>query len=464
MNYHLIGIGGVSMSGLAKLLISQGHIVSGCDLKDCQIVKLPNGYKAKSTIKQFSHLAIYKGHDTKHITKDLDAVIVTAAAMHENSPANEEIKKAKELGIIIITRSKLIGQLMNDKIGIAITGMHGKTTTTTMIGEILEKAGYDPTVLVGSTVKKWGGNVRLPSHFAKASRDNYFVVEACEYERQMLDFRPKIAVILNLEAEHLDTYPGGIKDIRQAFKKFIKLLPKNGLLVVNQDDKNIMPLTKAAKCKVKRFTIKKPWPGLSLKVPGKHNLIDATAAARVCHELGVSHEIIKNTLNNFTGADRRFELKGEKNGVTVIDDYGHHPTEIKATIQAANEYRVRVQSKSKLKPLTQTSKLIVVFQPHQYTRTKLLFNDFVKSFGGVDKLIISDIYLIAGREPQEARADFSRNLVEAIKTQGINAEYIASYDKIVEELRKIAKAGDLILTIGATEIYKVGEQLLNPKP
>ncbi|MCL5795303.1 MAG: Mur ligase domain-containing protein [Patescibacteria group bacterium] len=195
MNYHLIGIGGVSMSGLAKLLVAQGNIVSGCDLKNLKAYDL----KIKT----------FEGHSPEHITKDLDAVIVTAAAVHTGSPAQKELDKAKELGIKIITRSKLIGQLMNDKIGIAIVGMHGKTTTTTMIGEILEQAGYDPTVLVGSNVKKWKGNVRV-------GKSKYFVAEACEYERQMLDFRPKIAVILNLEEEHLDTYPSGMPEIKKA--------------------------------------------------------------------------------------------------------------------------------------------------------------------------------------------------------------------------------------------------------
>jgi UDP-N-acetylmuramate--alanine ligase len=445
MNYHLIGIGGVSMSGLAKLLVSYSHKVSGCDLKNLTSYSLP--------------LTSYVGHSPDHITKDLDAVIVTAAAVHTDSPAQKELDRAKELGIKIITRSKLIGQLMNDKFGIAIAGMHGKTTTTTMIGEILEQAGYDPTVLVGSNVKKWKGNVRIPKIKDQRSKIKYFVVEACEYERQMLDFRPKIAVILNLEEEHLDTYPGGMPEIKKAFKKFIKLIPKNGLLVLNQDDRNIMSLMKSAQCKIKRFTAKKIWPGLNLRVLGKHNLLDATAAARVCHELGVKHEIIKSALNNFVGADRRFEIKGEKNGITVIDDYGHHPTEIKATIQTALEYKEESKNLI-LNPDKLNSKLIVVFQPHQYTRTKLLFKDFVKSFTGVDKLIISDIYLIAGREPKEARADFSKDLVSAIKKQNIDAEYVSDYAKIAQQLKKIARSGDVILTIGATDIYKVGEEFL----
>ncbi|MCL5795462.1 MAG: UDP-N-acetylmuramate--L-alanine ligase [Patescibacteria group bacterium] len=454
MKYHFIGIGGVSMSGLAALLFDMGNKVSGCDLKKLKA----NSEKLKTFV----------GHDPKHITKDLDGVIVTSAATHQGSPAEKELLEAKKLGIPIIKRSEMIGRLMNEKIGIAIAGMHGKTTTSTMISLILEKAGLDPTCLIGSNVKEWGTNYRLGKTHKSNLRGwrGYFVAEACEYDRAMLDFRPKIAVITNLDTEHLDTYPGGMKDIRQAFKKFIKMLPPNGLLVVWQEDKNLMPLTKAAKCKVKRVSINKPWPGLQLQIPGKHMLLDATLAARVCHELGIDHKIIKEVLNNYTGAGRRFEIKGVKNGITVIDDYGHHPTEIKATIAAASEKLLAIShlpldKANSQKPIAKSQKLIVVFQPHQYTRTKLLFNDFVKAFKGVDKLIITDIYLIAGREPKEARADFSRDLAEAIKKQGIDVEYAPTYADIVNRLKKIAKPGDLVLTLGATDIYKVGEKLLN---
>lgn len=454
MLYHFIGIGGVSMSGLAQLLLEMGNQITGCDIKKFKIKNL--------------ELKIIEGHDSNHITKDLNGVIVTAAALHENSPAKEEVKKARELGVPVIKRSEMIGKLMSRPgiIGIAVSGMHGKTTVSTMVALILERAGLDPSALIGSNVKEWGTNYRY-------GKGKYFVAEACEYKRQMLDFRPKIAVITNLDAEHLDTYPGGVKDIKQAFGRFIRKLPKDGMLIVWREDKNLMQLAQIARKRgntVREVSFKKIWPGLKLQVPGKHNLLDATFAARVCHELGVSSKIIKKTLNSFTGASRRFEIKGIKDGVTVIDDYGHHPTEIKATIEAAREYLVRVKSKS-LEDTNSTlaqgrseerpsslSKLIMVFQPHQYTRTKLLFKDFVKTFNGVDKLIITDIYLIAGRDPAEAKADFSKELVGEIQKQGIDAEYISGYDNISKELKKIAAPGDLIITQGATDIYKVGEE------
>jgi len=440
MKYHFIGIGGVSMSGLARLLLDMGNEVSGCDLKK---LKTEN-----------EKLKIWERHSPDHITKDLDGVILTAAALHENSPAKAEIEKAKNMGIPIIKRSEMIGKLMAKPgiVGIAVSGMHGKTTVSTMIALILEKAGLDPTALIGSDVKEWGSNYRL-------GKGKYFVAEACEYERQMLDFRPKITAITNLEEEHLDTYPGGMKDIKQAFKKFIKKLPKDGILVVWREDKNLMQLAQITKKRgniVREISLKKSWPGLKLKIPGIYNLLDATFAARVCHELGVSSKIIKEALNNYTGAGRRFEIKGVKNGVTVVDDYGHHPTEVKATIQAAHEWLI-ANSKSQI---ANSQKLIVVFQPHQYTRTKLLFNDFAKAFDGVSKLIITDIYLIAGREPAEARADFSKELVKEIQKNGIDAIYAPTYEDAYRELKKITHSGDLILTLGATDIYQVGEEFL----
>jgi UDP-N-acetylmuramate--alanine ligase len=469
MKYHFIGIGGVMMSGLAQLMFDMGHDISGCDLK-----KFPNKSKiinSKSHTNNLQpatyNLKIYEGHNQDHITKDLDGVIVTVAALHESSPAKEEIEYAKKMGIPIIRLRQMINKLMSKPgiIGITVSGMHGKTTTTTMIALILERAGFDPTALIGSDVKEWGTNYRY-------GKGKYFVAEACENRRQMLDLNPKIAVITNLEEEHLDTYPGGMKDIKQAFKKFIKKLPKNGLLIVWREDKNLMQLAAVAKKRgntVREVSLKKLWSGLNLKVPGKHNLLDATFAARVAHEIGVSQKIIKETLNSFTGAARRFEIKGEKNGVTAVDDYGHHPTEIKATIEAAREYirtNFKFETRSTKQILNsnkQNSKLIMVFQPHQYTRTKLLFKDFVSTFDGVDKLIITDIYLIAGREPAEARADFSRELVNEIKKRGIDVMYIHGYDNITKELRKISKPGDLIITQGATDIYKVGEEYLGKK-
>jgi UDP-N-acetylmuramate--alanine ligase len=427
MHYHLIGINGISMSGLAKILKTLGHQVSGCDIE-----------KFKS---QISNLKTYQGHSPDHITKNLDALIISAAI----TPASAgwvEVEKAKKLNIPIITRSKMIGKLMQDRVGIAVAGMHGKTTVSAMITLILEEAGYRPSFLIGGEIPTLG-NARW--------NKEYFVVEACEYARQFLDFRPKIAVITNIEEEHLDTYPGGLPEIRKAFKKFVKLLPKNGLLVLWEDDPATPWLSKVAKCKVKTFSLKKPWPGLKLKIPGKHNILNATAAARVCHELGVSHQIIKNILNDFRGVKRRFEIKGEKNGVLVVDDYGHHPSEIQATLAGAREFYPG-------------RRILCVFQPHQYSRTKMLFSDFARSFSNCDELIIAPIYVVPGRDPRNLilkGENLIKDLVKEIKNKSQkNTIYLESYDKILEYLKKKIRKNDLVITMGATKIYEVGEKLI----
>ena len=272
-----MGIAGVSMSGLQKILETLGDQISGCDIKSDQ----------------------YPTHSAEHINKDLDGVIISAAV---GEAATKELNQAKELKVPVITRAKMINRLMQQKKGIAVAGMHGKTTLSSMITKILKEAGMAPSFLIGGQIPGLGN--------AQWDKGEYFVVEACEYARQFLDLRPKIAVVTNIEEEHLDTYKGGLPEIKKAFIKFVKLLPKNGLLVLCQDDPKVMALKRYAKCKVKTYSVKKPWPGLQLKIPGRFNLQNATAAARVCHEIGVSHQVIKKALNDFIGVKRRFEIKG----------------------------------------------------------------------------------------------------------------------------------------------------------
>lgn len=424
MHYYMLGICGVSMSGIAYLLQKMNNEVSGSDLRKCQIE---------------GNIKVYHGHDKNHIKQNIDRVVYTAAASNKSSQGFVELKKARDLGIKTMKRSELLGQLMNNKFGIAITGMHGKTTVSTMISLILEKAGYDPTCLIGTDVKEWGRNARF-------GKSKYFVVEACEYERQMLDFRPKVALITNMEEEHLDTYTGGMKDIKHAFKKFVKLLPKEGLLVLCADDPNVAMLKKYAKCKVKFYSVKKPWLGLKLQVPGEHNLQNATGAARLCHELGVNSDIIKKTLNNFTGAGRRTEIIGKKHGVLVMDDYAHHPTEIKKTLRG-------------IKEKYPDKRLVVVYQPHQQQRTKILFDDFVGAFGDADKIIMNKVYLIAGRE-KETKENLAKKLTDEIKKKGKDIKYIRNYDEISDYLVGNIEKNDILLTMGATDIYKLGKKYL----
>ncbi|MBI2263420.1 UDP-N-acetylmuramate--L-alanine ligase [Candidatus Berkelbacteria bacterium] len=461
MRYHLIGIKGSSMSGLVKILEAGGHKVTGSDLET---------------------------HNPKNITKDIDWVVVSAAITAQ-SKGYIEVEAAQKLGIPVISRSKLIGKLMSEQYGIAIAGMHGKSTVTAMVGLILEKAGLDPTVLLGAETKEYG-NVKLghslierrvtrlggpPASARSEARTSaggkggagpvaipYFVVEACEYERQFLDFRPKAAIILNIEEEHLDTYPKGLSQIINTFKKFVDLLPKNGILIGNADDKNQKRVLKSAKCKVKTFSQNKPWPGLKLKIPGRFNLTNATAAARLCHELKVDHKIIKEALNNFTGIKRRMEVKGEKNGILVLDDYAHHPTEIQKTLEALKEFYLSPDSSPvALAKGGQNRRLIVVFQPHQYTRTKLLFKYFGAAFKAADQVILADIFAVPGRDfkKEVKEEDLVREIAASSKpSKGV--KYLGAYPKILSYLQKTAQKTDIIVTMGATKIYEVGERFI----
>jgi len=419
MKYHLLGIAGSSMSGLAKILSACGEQVTGCDLTQ-------------------------GGHSPAHIVSGLDAVVISAA-ITPNSEGWIEVEKARKMKIPVFSRSKMIGRLMSEKgrVGIAVAGMHGKTTVSAMIALILKKAGYKPGFLLGGEIKGLGN--------AQYGEGRYFVAEACEYAKQFLDFRPKVAVITNIEEEHLDTYPGGLPEIRKNFKKFVKLLPPNGLLVLWEDDPTTPWLIKCAPCKTKTFSIKKPWPGLKLKIPGEHNLLNALAAARVCHELGVPSQIIKETLNHFTGVKRRFEIKGEAGGVLVVDDYGHHPTEIKATLKAASSFYPE-------------RRIICLFQPHQYSRTKALWLSFAASFAQSDKLILDKIFVVPGRDPGWSVANeknLMERLVKEIQKRGRpETIYLPQEEKILEYLKKEVRGNDLVITMGATKIYQLGEELL----
>lgn len=448
-HYHLVGVCGVSMSGIAQFLLDQGHKVTGSDIKKCTILS-EDGKKIQSL-----------EHKEDNVSKDTDVVIMTSA-ITEGSSGWREIEMAKKLGIKILKRSEMIGELVRDTVSIGVTGMHGKTTTSSMIAYILQKAELSPSYLIGGVVRdlkssaKLGKAIKpifdkdkkylLPNNVLKNGLVNYFVVEACEYDRSFLDIKPKIGVITNIDKEHLDYYKGGLPEIKQAFKKFIKQLPEDGLLVVWQEDPYVMPLIKSAKCKVKLVSKKKIWPGLNLKVPGVHNQINATLAARVAHEIGINSETIKKALNEFSGAGRRFEVKGKYKGAVLIDDYGHHPTEIKATINSA-------------KQKYPDSKIVIVFQPHQQQRTKVLYNDFVECFKGIDELIITDVYLIAGRE-KNIGENLAKKMAEDIAKKGINVKYISGYGNIVKYLNENIDNNDIVITQGATDIYKVGEELL----
>ena len=443
---HFVGIGGISMSGLAQILIDYGFKVSGSDWHSSELTDKLKNLGAE----------IYIGHDAKNV-HGKDLVVYTSAA----SDTNPEIAEAKKLNIPLMGRAEFLGDIMRKfKYGVAISGTHGKTTTTSMVSMILLKAELDPTIMVGGELDAIDGNV-------KPGKSDYFVTEACEYKRNFLKFYPYIGLILNIDADHLDYYKD-IDDIQSAFAKFASLIPNDGTLIGFKGDKRIMEIMQEVKCKKLTYGISEgdftaknitydnlgcasftayykdlKFGDFSLNVPGEHNVLNALAAIACAYTLNVKEDAIYSALKEYGGTHRRFEKKGKINGTMVIDDYAHHPTEIQATIKAALNYPHK--------------RLFVAFQPHTYSRTKTLFDRFAKAFNGVDKLMLADIY--AAREKDTGIVS-SKMLCDAICKNGVNASYFGSFDKIVDYLKGELKDGDVLITMGAGDIYKVGDDLL----
>lgn len=443
---HFIGIGGISMSGLAEILLKNGYTVSGSDMKNSNIIEKLRNKGAK----------IYIGHSSDNI-QDSDLVVYTAAISQDNP----ELQKAIELNIPMMDRAEFLGEIMlGHKYNVAVAGTHGKTTTTSMIAHIVIEEQVDPTILVGGELDIIQGNVL-------AGNSDYFVTEACEYKESFLKFHPYIGIILNVDADHLDFYRD-INHIKDTFNKFIDIIPEDGFLVCNSDDKNVNNILDGHKCNIMTYGIKNGEYAaknitynslgcgsydlykkdeflfsINLSVPGEHNVLNSLAAVCTSLALNISKDSIIKGLSNFKGTHRRFEFKGSKNGVSVIDDYAHHPTEILATLNACKNYPHK--------------DLYVVFQPHTYTRTITLFDDFVKTFNGVNNLLLADIY--AAREKNTGIVS-SLKLGDAIRLTGVNAINYHSFNEIVDYLKSNAKDGDLIITIGAGDVNLVGEMYL----
>jgi UDP-N-acetylmuramate--alanine ligase len=446
---YFSGIGGISMSGLAQILHHRGFEVIGSDVKH------------SDTTQHLEQLGIqvHYAQLAENITDDIDLLVNTAAVKKDNP----EMLAAAQKGIKTIERSKLLGAIMkNYKYATALSGTHGKTTTTSMLSHILLKADKDPTISVGGMLDAIGGNIRIGS-------SEYFITEACEYCDSFLEFFPYIGVILNIEADHLD-YFKDIHHIRASFTKFASLIPQEGALIINGEIDNLEQLTAQLTCKVVTFGLDsnndwyacniayndKGLPNfdifykgnllgkLSLSVPGQHNVYNALAAAAAAYEQHIDMATIIAGLQLFCGTHRRFEYKGEFNGVTIIDDYAHHPTEIKAALSVANDYKYH--------------KLWCVFQPHTYTRTKALFDEFSEAFDNVDYIIIADIY--AARE-ENTIGIYAEDLVEKIKKRGKNAMYLGDFLNIAKYLKKNVSEGDLLITMGAGDAYMVGEALVS---
>ncbi|MCI8296860.1 MAG: UDP-N-acetylmuramate--L-alanine ligase [Lachnospiraceae bacterium] len=446
---HFIGIGGISMSGLAQILLEEGFRVSGSDAHKTQLTEHLEQMGAK----------IAYGQRASNITEDIDVVVYTAA-IH---PDNLEFQAVQERKIPMLTRAELLGEMMrNYQNAVNIAGTHGKTTTTSMLTDILLAAGTDPTVTVGGILHDIGGNIRVGGA-------EYFVAEACEYTNSFLSFFPTMEIILNIEADHLDFFKD-LEDIRHSFRLFAEKLDEKGILIINSDIQDVEALVEGLPCQVVTFgrdparsrysaaaiTYDQVGNGsytllidgaeagqIQLHVPGEHNIYNSLSAVAAAMSFGIPLEKIQEGLLRFTGTERRFEKKGVVGGVTVIDDYAHHPQEIRATLAAAKRYPHK--------------KLWCVFQPHTYTRTAALLDEFAEALLEADEVVLADIY--AAREVNTigiSSADIAIKIAEA----GGKACYIPSFDEIETFLLKKCVPGDLLITMGAGDIVKVGERLL----
>ena len=445
---HFIGIGGISMSGLAEILLEEGFHISGSDAKESALTDALEKKGAR----------IYYGQRASNISDSTDVVVYTAA-IH---PDNPEFARAKELGIPMLTRAELLGQIMrNYDTPIAVAGTHGKTTTTSMLSHILLKGDCDPTISVGGILPAIGGNIRVGQSYT-------FLTEACEYTNSFLSFFPKISIILNMDADHLDFFKD-IDDIRRSFRRFAELLPADGTLIINADTPEYQSITEGLSCQVityglennadytasditydefghASFNVRYKGSDLgrcSLKVPGSHNVSNALSAVAAGRLLNLPWEVIAEGLLSFTGTDRRFQYKGTVGGVTIIDDYAHHPTEIEATLKAAANYPHR--------------KVWCVFQPHTYTRTKALLPEFAQALTLADHVVLADIY--AARETDTLGIS-SEDLADRIRELGTPCEYFPTFDEIENFLLENCTQGDLLITMGAGDVVNIGEQLL----
>ena len=448
IHVYFVGIGGISMSGLAEILLSEGFRISGSDMKQSPLTDKLSSLGA----------SIYYGQTVSHIDKSVDLVVYTAA-IHEDNP---EYIAMKKLGIPSLTRAALLGQLMrNYKLPIAISGTHGKTTTTSMAAEVLLASDTDPTLSIGGILKSIGGNIRV-------GKSPYFVTEACEYTNSFLSFFPKIGIILNVEEDHMDFFKD-IHEIVDSFHKFAGLLPEDGCLILNDEIEHKEAIINDLCCNIIRYgftpdcdyyaadisydelghgiytLIRKNGPSckVELGVPGRHNISNSLAIFALSDVLQLSEENTKAALKAFSGTDRRFEYKGQIGGVTIIDDYAHHPTEITATLTAAANFPHK--------------RLWCIFQPHTYTRTKAFLKEFAQSLSAADKIILAPIY--AARETDTLGIS-SVTLKEEIEKLGKECLHFDTFDEIENYLLQNSINGDLLITMGAGDIVKVGENLL----
>jgi UDP-N-acetylmuramate--alanine ligase len=443
---HFVGIGGIGMSGIAEVLLNLGYTVSGSDLSQTDITQ------------RLAYLgaAIFKGHDASYLG-DAD-VAVTSTAVRINNP---EVQEAHRRGIPVIPRAEMLAELLKMKFSIAVSGSHGKTTTTSMVATVLAHGDLDPTMVIGGKLASIGSN-------AKMGDGEVIVAEADESDGSFLKLSPSLAVITNIDLEHLDYYKD-IEEIKEAFLQFANIVPFYGSTILCHDDENV----KAILPRIKRKTItygltspadyragdinfvgssstfslfhkEDPCGTVTLNVPGRFNVYNALATIAVAREFDMEFPIIFEGLKLFVGVHRRLEVKGKSRGVTVVDDYGHHPTEIRETLAAARQ--------------VWKDRIIVVFQPHRYTRTNALFREFLTTFPNADTLIVTDVYA-ASEDPIEGVNALS--LCEGIRRCGHrDVTYLPGFDDIVKHLLAIARPTDIIITQGAGNVWKIGEEFL----
>lgn len=448
---HFVGIGGAGMSGLARMLKDCGAIVSGSDSQtNSQTIAL-------------SKLGVRISRDQhgQYLDKTVDLVVRSAAVKDDHF----EIRAARAMGIRTVKYAQLLGEVMQERLGIAVAGTHGKSTTTAMTAYALLRCGLEPSFVIGGTVPQLGGVG------SRSGTGESFVAEACEYDRSFHNLHPTVAVITNIEEDHLDCY-GGIDDIVESFQTFAGLLPGNGILIANGQDTNVQRVLRQTDCQVQTVSMGKPavWSvsprgivngcyqgevtlhgramaWLKLSVPGEHNLMNATMALAAAHSAGADIESAASAISEFRGVDRRMTYLGQYAGAHVVDDYGHHPTEIRKTLQALHErYTPR--------------RLICVFQPHQHSRTRHLLEDFASSFALADQIIMPDIYFVRDSEEERRRVS-ACDLVRLINQRGQSARHIPAFDQIVDHLRREVREGDLVVTMGAGNVNEIAIDLVS---
>jgi UDP-N-acetylmuramate--alanine ligase len=444
---HFVGIGGIGMSGIAEVLVNLGYAVSGSDLQESDATRRLAALGAR----------IFIGHQEENLSSDPSVVVISTAVKY----SNPEVLEARRRHVPVIPRAEMLAELMRMKYGVAVAGSHGKTTTTSMIAAVLSAAGLDPTMVIGGRVHMFGTN-------AKMGQGEILVAEADESDGSFLLLAPVIAVVTNIDKEHMDFHQS-MERLNESFLTFINKVPFYGLAVLCVDDGNVHGLLPKVRKRFSTYGLSaeaefsarhlkmspegveftvlrhgKALGKLQLRSPGKHSATNALAAVAVACELEIPFDQVAAAFGDFTGVHRRFEVKGEPNGILIIDDYGHHPTEIRATIGAIRD--------SWKRPLT------VIFQPHRYTRTRDLFEEFLTAFEGADRLVLTEIYS-AGEDPIEGATGAA--LYQAIKRKGhLDIEFVADKNQIVAQLTPMLHSGDVALTLGAGDIYKIGDRLI----